>query len=596
MSAAGGQQGTRPGPMAWLWRGYMRVHVWAIAAAMFFMTIEGAMLGALSYIVQPMFDDVFIGGDRGAMLVVAAAVMVMFTARGISGLVQNVLVVRVGERIKIALQVDMLRHVMGLDSAWHQVQSPGALLERVRGDTELVKTVWSTVLAATLRDVVALGSLLAVAISVDPVWTLIAVAGAPILVGPILLLQRLTRSSSEAVREAAQALSVRLDEIFHGIAAIKLNRQEDAQARRFAGLTRGYLSNSTRAAAGQFGTPALMDVVAGLGFVGVLVYGGAQIIEGEKSVGAFMSFFTAMALAFEPLRRLGRIGGAWQVARVSVERLRAVFEAEAKLASPARPVALLPEHSGGDIAFDDVHFGYAGGHAVLRGLSFTARAGQTTALVGASGAGKTTVFHLLTRLADVEAGAITLGGQDLRGFDLARLRDAFAVVSQDAGLFDETIRDNILFGRPDATAEEVEAAARDAHVLDFAAQLPDGLDTKVGPRGSGLSGGQRQRVAIARALLRDAPILLLDEPTSALDSASEAAVQDALERLSAGRTTLVIAHRLSTVRDAAAIVVLDQGRAVDTGTHDALLARGGLYASLHALQFREGVGDGVRKG
>jgi ABC-type multidrug transport system fused ATPase/permease subunit len=312
-----------------------------------------------------------------------------------------------------------------------------------------------------------------------------------------------------------------------------------------------------------------------------------QIINGTKTIGDFMAFFAAIALVFEPLRRLGKLSGAWQKALVSMERVYNVFQVKPTILSPTEPANLRMAPEKADIEFDNVQFAY-GDNAVLDGVSFTAKAGQTTALVGASGAGKTTVFKALTRLIDPACGRILLGGTEVRAMKLPELRGLFSVVTQDTQLFDETIRDNILLGQP-RSSEALDRALTAAHVAEFLSQTESGLDSGAGPRGSNLSGGQRQRVAIARALLRDTPFLLLDEATSALDTKSEAVVQDALETLSEGRTTLVIAHRLSTIRNAEKIVVMDQGRVVDQGTHDELIARDGLYAGLYRIQFRDTV-------
>ena len=568
--------------LRWIWRDYLRPHLPTLAVALVLMTIEGGTQGALSYLIQPMFDKVFVGGSASAVVWVALAVSAVFILRASASFGQRVLMAMAGERVVAAMQRDLLAHLMMLELGFHHGQSPGALIERVRGDTTTLRALWSSMLSALGRDIVALISLLGVAISIDWRWTLIAVAGAPILVLPIVRLQKVVRRTSRAGRETASRITTRLDEIFHGISTIQLTGTERREGARFGTDLNHYVRAQIRAEAGSAGIPAMMDIVAAIGFAGVLVYGGFQIIRGEKTVGEFMSFFTAIALVFEPLRRLGAVSGAWQVARASLERIRGLFDVRPGIVTPASP-APLPRMLG--IEMDAVHFGY-GSEPVLHGLSFTAEAGKTTALVGPSGAGKTTVFSLLTRLADPQGGAVRIGGQDIRTLDLRGLRGLFSVVSQDTALFDETIRDNILLGQEGVSAARLDEVLDAAHIRDFVAGLPQGLDTPAGPRGSGLSGGQRQRVAIARALLRDAPILLLDEATSALDAASETHVQAALARLQKGRTTLVIAHRLSTIRDADKIVVMERGRVVDQGTHEELIARSGLYAELYRLQFR----------
>ena len=567
----------------WLWQGYLRRYRAVIFLAILLMAIEGAMLGLLSYIIRPMFDQVFVAGDRAAIAWVGLAVFGIFLARAIAGFGQRVLMMGVGQKVSAALQSDMVAHMLRLDSSWFQDNSPGTLIERVRGDTLAASTIWAVVFSALGRDVIALLSLLAVAISIDWLWTLIAIAGAPVLMGPMLILQRWVRRSTRNARNAAAGIATRLDETFHGIDTIKLNTIETREQKRFSGALDGFVNAQIRSEAGQAGIPAMMDIVAGVGFFGVLTYGGLQIIEGQKTVGEFMSFFTAMALVFEPLRRIGNVSGAWQAALASLERLRAVFDAKPTILSPATPTAMPKPADQADIQFDNLSFAY-GDLPVLRQASFIARAGQTTALVGASGAGKSTVFRVLTRLVDADAGAVTIGGVPVSELPLDHLRSLFAVVTQDAQMFDESLRDNIVLDGDPARLDDVLHAA---HIADFLPALSRGVDSKAGPRGSSLSGGQRQRVAIARALLRDAPILLLDEATSALDAQSEAVVQDALDKLSQGRTTLVIAHRLATIRQADSIVVMDQGRVVDQGTHDELLARGGLYADLYRLQFSE---------
>jgi ATP-binding cassette subfamily B protein/subfamily B ATP-binding cassette protein MsbA len=298
-----------------------------------------------------------------------------------------------------------------------------------------------------------------------------------------------------------------------------------------------------------------------------------------------MSFFTAMALTFQPIRRLSDLAGQWQVAEASLERVFTLFDTRPAGTRPAISRAH-PAPGAPDIRFENVSFTYPD-RPVLDGLSFTAEAGKVTALVGSSGAGKSTVFQLISALIEPQAGRILIGGVDVQDLSLADQRALLASVSQDAALFDETLRENLLLGRSDRDPARLAQVLRDAEVAVFTDSLPLGLDTPAGTRGSALSGGQRQRVAIARALLADAPVLLLDEATSALDTRTEAAVSAALSQAQSGRTTLVIAHRLSTVKGADKILVLDHGRLIEEGTHDSLMARGGLYAQLQEAQLRD---------
>ena len=407
-------------------------------------------------------------------------------------------------------------------------------------------------------------------------------AGAPILIAPAAVVQRYIRRKMRQNRVSASARATRLDEILHGIASIRLNRAEADQTRRFSTIVRRIRQEQVKLAATSSVIPALTDIVTGIGFVAVLSLGGKEVMEGSRSVGDFMSFFTALALAFQPMRRLGGLAGSWQTAAASLERVYQVFDTRPTVVSGTRTAP--PDDC--DIRLSDVWLSYDG-QMILHGLSFAAEAGRTTALVGPSGAGKSTVFNLLTRMVDSDRGEVLLGGVPVADYDLGVLRDQFSTVSQEAALFDESLRDNMLMGRPDASEDDLRRAMDAAHVTDFVDAEKRGLDSAAGPRGSSLSGGQRQRIAIARAVLRDAPILLLDEATSALDTASERLVQDALDRLARGRTTLVIAHRLSTIRNADKIVVIEAGRVVEQGSHDQLMARRGAYARLVALQFGE---------
>jgi len=570
----------------WLWQGYIRRFLPLLALAVALMAIDGAMMGAISLLIKPMFDEVMVRGQTVALYWVAFAMAGVFVIRAVTALIHRPLMTYLSESVIGRMQERLLAHLMRLDQAFFHRQPPGALIDRVRGDSQGLGVVFTEILPALARDLVSVIALLGVALWIDWRWTLVAVIGTPLLVLPILALQRLVRRVGARAREASAEASNRLDETFHGVYTIQRNGLEAREAGRFQSTVERFIAASVRTRLGQSGMNALADLVAALGFALVLIYGGGQIISGARSLGEFMAFFTAFALLFEPLRRLSALTGTWQAALASLERVHALLQVPATITQPEPPLAPLPTRAQTGIRFEDVHFAYDR-DPVLRGLSLSAEAGRTTAVVGPSGAGKSTVFNLLTRLADPQSGRIMIGGHDIRRMDLAGLRRLFSVVAQDSALFDETLRDNIVLGAGDVSEARLRAALEAAHVDEFLAQLPQGLESRVGPRGSALSGGQRQRVAIARALLRDAPILLLDEATSSLDARSEALVQAALDRLSAGRTTLVIAHRLATVRRADKIVVMDRGRLVEEGDHATLLAAGGVYAHLHALQFHQ---------
>jgi len=579
-----GQTDTPSGALIkWLWRGYLHKHIGLLLLALLFMAFEGATMGALSYMMRPMFDTVFVAGNSGALGWVGGAIMGIFVVRALASVGQKVCLSYISQNTAADIRTDLLSHLMTQDGSFHQSHPPGFLIQRVQGDVQAVNDVWNAVITGAGRDAIALVILLGVAVSVDLQWTMVAIIGAPILVAPSLLVQRFVRARAREARDLGARLAIRLDEVFHGIVPVKLNRLEGYQADQYSKLTRGLVHSEVRAMLGAATIPGLIDIMAGLGFLGVLIYGGGEIISGEKTVGEFMSFFTAIGFAFEPMRRLGMITGVWQIAAAGIERIKALMDTRPTLLSPQNPVAA-PKGTP-DIVLDNVTLSY-GDAKVLNGTNLRVEAGKTTALVGASGAGKSTIFNLLTRLVDPNSGTVKIGGIKAGDMTLEDLRGLFSVVSQDALLFDETLRENILLGRTDVSIDRLNKVLQAAHVSDFLPKLPAGLDSPVGPRGSNLSGGQRQRVAIARALLRDTPILLLDEATSALDAKSEAVVQDALDKLSKGRTTIVIAHRLSTVREADNIVVMDKGRVVDQGRHSELLDRGGIYAQLHALQFK----------
>ena len=567
--------------IGWLWHGYLKRHIWVLVLIILLMMIEGSMIGGLAWMMQPLFDGVFTGGSLVQLWTIGLIVFGLFLARGILSIAHRVMMTRIA-RFSIAdLQNDLLAHLLRLDMNFFTLNAPGYLIERVQGDVQSIASIWGLIVRGAARDLIGLLSLVIVMISIDWKWAAIALLGTPLLVGPSLIAQRYTRKQASKARDVAANMATRLDEAFHGIGTIKLNSLESYYSQRYEALTKNQIRVEVKTLFGTAVLPSLVDIMSGIGFAGVIIYGGYEIINGTKSVGQFMAFFSALGLAFEPLRRLAGIAGLLNAATVSIQRMRDILDQKPSLLGPKIPQEF---SSIGDIAFKNVNLSF-GKTTVLDNVSFVAAAGKTTALVGASGAGKTTIFNTLTRLFAHTSGDITISGVSNSEVDPMVLRSQISVVSQDSLLFDETLRENLTLGRDDIEEAELQRVLDMAHVSEFLSKLPKGLDSEVGPRGSSLSGGQRQRVAIARALLRNTQILLLDEATSALDSNSEKLVQKALDGLAQNRTTLVIAHRLSTIIAADQIIVMDKGRILETGTHAKLLAASGAYADLCRNQF-----------
>ena len=565
----------------WLWQGYLRRHVWVLSFIVVLMMIEGSMVGGLAWMMQPLFDGVFVGGSYAQLWVIGAIVFGLFLARGILSVVHRVLMTKIAKQSVADLQNDLLKHLLRLDMDFFAKHAPGYLMERVNGDVQAVGDIWALLVRGAARDFIGLISLFGVMLSIDWLWTVVALMGAPLLLGPSLIAQRYTRKQAVKARDVAANMATRLNEAFHGVGTIKLNGLERYYTDRYHSLTKRQIQVEVKTLFGTAVIPSLVDIMSGIGFAVVIIYGGYEIISGAKSVGQFMAFFSALGLAFEPLRRLAGITGLINAASVSIQRMRDIFGQKPQLLGPDAPKHFTAT---GDIEFKNVSLSFDD-MLVLNNISFVALAGKTTALVGASGAGKTTIFNALARLYAHNSGKITVSGVSNDEIDPSALRDSISVVSQDSLLFDETLSDNIVLDAVDIDPKKLEGVIAAAHITDFLLTLPNGIDTEVGPRGSNLSGGQRQRVAIARALLRDTPILLLDEATSALDTKSEVLVQNALEKLAQNRTTLVIAHRLSTIVAADQIIVMDKGRIIERGNHAELIALGGYYSDLCRIQF-----------
>ena len=568
-------------------RDHVRPHLGRLALAVLCMTLAAGSTAALAYLMEPVLDQIFLEKDRTLLVVVPIAVIGITLIRGAATYGQAVLMAFVGQRVIAELQSRIFAHVLRFDLAFFQDTASGRLVSRLTNDVNMMRSAVSNALTGVVKDSLTLMFLVGVMFEKDWKLALIACVVFPIAIYPITKIgRRMRRVSTSALHELG-LFTARLNETFQGARHVKAYNRERFESERTDRLIESvfrliFKQERVRAAA----TP-IMETLGGIFIAVLILYGGWQVIQGALTPGAFFAFITAMLLAYRPLKALANLNASLQEGLAASQRVFDLLDTEPRIAEApdARPLKV----AGGAVALDRVSFSYPNGAPALLDVTLDIPAGETVALVGPSGAGKSTVLNLIPRLYDVGEGRVSIDGTDIRDATIESVRDALAMVSQEAVLFDESVRANIAYGRIGASDDDIEAAARAAGAARFIEELPDGYDTIIGEHGVRLSGGQRQRLSIARAMLKDAPILLLDEATSALDTESERQVQDALRSLMQGRTTLVIAHRLSTVREANRIYVLEDGRLAESGTHRSLLAAKGVYARLHAVQFSAGM-------
>ena len=552
-------------------------------SALLAMAIYGGASAGLAYLIKPIFDEVLPKGESFGLVIFT--LIGCYLLKGVGAYVSTYLMTGVGQRVVMDIRNTLFGHIVRQSVAFFSSRTTGRLMSRITNDVNQVQQAVSVTLVDLLRESLALVAYASLLFFYDVRLALVCMTGAPLVIYPLVRLGQRVRRTTKRSQEELERLSHLTAEAFTGHRIVKAFGAEAFEENQFRAASWEVYRTNMKVTGAVAVLPPLMEFLGGIGIAVALWYGSKEIATERLTSGEFTSFIGALILMYGPVKKLSRVNAGMQQALASAQRIFETMDVETEVQNRpnAKPLGRLHEN----ITFQSVGFRYETDPDkwILRNINLTVRSGEIVAIVGLSGAGKTTLAHLLPRFHDVSNGAILFDGIDIRDGTIASLRSQIAMVTQETVLFDDTITRNICYGAPNATTAWVEAAARAAHAHEFISQLAQGYETRIGERGQRLSGGQRQRLAIARAVLTDAPIIILDEATSSLDSESEALVQDALSHLLANRTAFVIAHRLSTVRRADQILVLDKGKIVEQGRHEELLAQAGsVYAKLYATQ------------
>ncbi len=561
---------------------YLYGHRAGFITAMILMTVAAAMRGVFAHTLQLVIDGMLQKRGLTYMIGISLFIVGIFCIRGVANYLQTILMNKVGQRIVKQIQQDMYAHMLHDDLAFFHANASGTLVSRVINDVSILRQAVSECLLNSFRGGLELSFLIGVMFYQDWRLSIIVFLIFPTSAWFVTRMGKRLRRISTSTQEATAEFSALLSQTFQGIRHVKAYGNEDKEYNRVLGLTETIYKLAVKGVRMAALTGPVMEILSACATAALVVFGYWQFEHNLNTPGDLVAFITAFLLAYDPMKRMAKVNAQFQAGLAAAERIFTLLDIQPTIVN--QPNAKPLNVSDYTVAIDDVVFNYPDGTRALNHMSIKVPHGKTVAIVGPSGAGKSTIINLIPRFYDVKSGHITVGGVDVREATLESLRGKIALVSQETALFDDTVRANIAYGKNGASKEEIESAAVAAFADTFIRGLPHGYDTLVGEHGVKLSGGQRQRIAIARAMLRNAPVLLLDEATSALDNESERAVQAALKRLQQGRTTIVVAHRLSTIVDADQIVVLEHGEVVEQGRHNDLLEKKGVYARLYGLQ------------
>lgn len=566
-----------------------------LLVAVFCMIVVAACTSLSAYLVKPMLDDIFIKQDRAMLLLLPGIAIAVFLLKGLGTYGQQYLMSYVGESVIKYYRNMLYQRIIDLPMSFFQKEKTGVLMARITNDVNILKGMVSNAVTNVLRDVFTMLGLVCVIFYMDWKLAMGAFLVLPAAFYPIVVFGRKVRRFSTGTQEAMADINAFLHETFSGSKIVKIFTMEELEKERFERKTEKLFGVEMKKVMFKALSSPVMEFLGGIGIAFIIWFGGSRVISGESTPGTFFSFLTAVMMLYAPVKKLSKLNNTVQEGLAAVTRIYDILEEPPEIMEKESPQDL--DRSVFDVRFEKVDFSYKSDEPpVLKDIDIHVEPGDVLALVGMSGGGKTSLVNLIPRFYESTEGRVLVGGRDVKDLSVKSLRRHISIVTQEPILFNESVKDNIRYGRLDATDAEIEEAARAAYAYNFVKGFPKGFDTVIGELGNRLSGGEKQRICIARALLKDAPVLILDEATSALDAESEQVVQKALANLMKGRTTFVIAHRLSTVAHANRVILLKNGRIVEQGTHDQLMDKMGEYYKLQRMQSSNNVIDSRFKG